>query len=145
MRVRELMIQYRAHPSGAPVDQRSFTDPRSVAGILVPMLGNQTQEIFTLVLLNTKSKLIAVHEVSRGGICFTQVDPKVVFRAALLVNCPRMVLAHNHPSGDPSPSPDDCELTRKLIEGGNILDIEVIDHIIVGDQRYFSFKEMGML
>lgn len=143
-RVRELRIMYTAHPSGATLD-RALTTPAASAAVLVAMLEHQAQEVGMVALLNTRLKLIAVHEVSRGGIDHCTFDPFIVFRAALLANAPTIILAHNHPSGDPTPSPDDIAVTRALVQAGQLLNISVADHLIVGDRAYYSLKEHGIL
>lgn len=145
MRVRELTIRYTPHSSGATIDGRQCLDPRTCAAILTPMLEHQAQEVFVIILLNTKHRIIAVHEVSKGGMNTAQVDPRIIFRAALLANAPAIILAHNHPSGDPTPSPDDLNLTQRLMAAGALLGIEVLDHIIIGDRQYCSLKETGRL
>jgi DNA repair protein RadC len=89
--------------------------------------------------------VIAYHEVSRGTLDATLVHPREVFKAALLSNAASIILTHNHPSGDPTPSPDDHQLTRRLVDAGRLIGVEVLDHIIVGDGRYFSFREGGRL
>lgn len=144
-RVRELKIEYRPHPAGVVADSRSLTDPRIAAAILRPMLVNQAQEVFMVLGLTAKYQIIAAHEVARGGLTSVVVEPGMVFRAALLMNAGSIIVAHNHPSGDPSPSPDDCALTTRLSEGGRILGIDLLDHVIIGDQRYMSFRETGRL
>lgn len=145
MRVRELHVIYRPHPSGATTDGKSILDPTQSAAILRPMLENQAQEVFLVMLLNTKHKILGVHEVSRGGLAFVEVDVKLIIRAALLANAAALIVAHNHPSGDPSPSPDDCALTRKVAAACEIMDLQLVDHIIIGDRNYCSFKESGRL
>lgn len=145
MRVKELTIQYRPHPSGAHADRRKLTTPKDCASVLVPILENQAQEVFIILLLNQRNHLIAVHEVSRGGLATCQVDPRIVFRAALLVDAAAIVLAHNHPSGDPTPSADDLSLTQRLKAGGLLLGITVLDHLVIGDQQYCSFQETGRI
>jgi DNA repair protein RadC len=89
--------------------------------------------------------VIAYHEVSRGTLDATLVHPREVFKAALLANAATIVLAHNHPSGNPAPSPDDMALTRRLIDAGRLLGVDVLDHIVIGDGRYVSFRERGWL
>lgn len=145
MRVRELTIQYRPHPSGAISDNRSACTPATAAAILLPMLQHQAEEVFTILLLNAKCRLIAVHDISRGTIDSCHVPPERIFRAALLANASKVILAHNHPSGDPTPSQEDIILTRRLIDGGKLLGIEIMDHIVIGDGNYCSFKETGRL
>ena len=101
--------------------------------------------MFGILCLSTKQHFIAWHEVSRGSLDTAHVHPREVFKAALLVNAAGIVGAHNHPSGDPSPSPDDSELTRRLAAAGELMCVPLIDHVIVGDGRYYSFKEGGTL
>lgn len=144
-RVRELRVTYGPHPSGATADARQLLQPFQTAAIVMPMLQHEAQEVMICLLLTTKYRLIAVHEVSRGGIDSTLVDPFVIYRAALLANAPALILAHNHPSGDPTPSPDDIALTRRLQEGGRLLNIQILDHLIIGERSYCSFKETGRL
>lgn len=145
MRVRELSVTYRPHPSGAIADARSLLTSRNAVAILQPMLEHQAQEVFVILLLNMKYKLIAAHEISRGGLNETTVDPRVIFRAALLVNSPALILSHNHPSGDPAPSEEDLTTTRRIVAGGEILGIDVVDHLIIGDRCYCSLKDTGRM
>ena len=98
-----------------------------------------------IMCLTTKHRVIAYHEVSRGILDSTLVHPREVFRAAILANAAGIVAGHNHPSGDPTPSPDDIALTRRLAAAGEVLGVPLLDHIIVGDGRYYSFKEVGCL
>jgi DNA repair protein RadC len=88
---------------------------------------------------------MAFHEVSRGTLDSTLVHPREVFKAALLANAAAIVVSHNHPSGDPSPTIDDLEVTTRLVAAGVILGVPLLDHIVVGAGRYFSFKESGRL
>ena len=101
--------------------------------------------MFAILWLSTKHRVIAYHEVSRGTLDATLVHPREVFKAALLANAAAIVLCHNHPSGEPTPSPDDLQLTRRLVGAGALLGVDVLDHVIVGDGRYYSFKESGCL
>jgi DNA repair protein RadC len=98
-----------------------------------------------MLCLSTKHRVIAYHEVSRGTLDSTLVHPREVFKAALLANAAAIVVSHNHPSGDPSPTMDDLEVTTRLAAAGEVLGIAVLDHIVIGDGRYFSFKEAGRL
>ncbi len=92
--------------------------------------------------LNTKNNITGINVVSIGSLNSSLVHPREVFKAAILGNAAAIILAHNHPSGDPSPSPEDLEITRRLVEAGKILGIEVLDHVIIGD-RWESLKERG--
>lgn len=144
-RVRELTIAYRPHPSGAQADQRSACRPETAAAILIPMLEHQAEEVFLVLLLTTKCRVIAVHEISRGAVDQVHVHPGRIMRAALLANAPQVILAHNHPSGDPTPSPDDIGVTRAVVDAGRILEITVLDHLIIGDGTYCSLQATGRM
>lgn len=105
----------------------------------------EAQEVFGVIILNIKYKIVAVHEVSRGILNTSIVHPREVFKPAILHNAAAIICFHNHPSGDPEPSKADIEITNRLVEAGKIIGIEILDHIIVGDDRYVSLKERGMM
>ncbi len=105
----------------------------------------EAQEVFGILILNTKNKIVAVHEVSRGTLNSSMIHPREVFKPAVLHNAASIICFHNHPSGDPEPSRDDIEITNRLVEAGKIMGIEILDHIIVGDEEYVSLKEMGVM
>ncbi len=117
-----------------------------MARFLFPILGHEAVEVFLIICLTTRHQLIGYHEVSRGTLDQTLVHPRDVFKAALLANSAALVLAHNHPSGDPTASAEDTALTARLQEASKVLGIEILDHIIIGGTaRYLSFKEQGLL
>jgi DNA repair protein RadC len=89
--------------------------------------------------------VIAISQISSGGVSGTVVDPKVVFRAALLANASAVIFAHNHPSGDVAPSPDDLALTRRLGEAGELIGCPLLDSVVIGDGRYYSCRDNGVL
>ena len=103
------------------------------------------EENFVILCLNTKNKIAGVHTVSIGSLNASIVHPREVFKAALLNNANGIICLHNHPSGDPEPSRDDIEITHRLANAGNILGIKVLDHVIIGDDRYVSLKEQGAM
>ena len=105
----------------------------------------EAQEVFGILILNTKNKIVAVHEVSRGTLNSSLVCPREVFKPAVLHNAAAIICFHNHPSGDPEPSKEDIRTTKRLIEAGEIMGIEVFDHIIVSDDGYVSLKERGVV
>ncbi len=107
----------------------------------MPAFGSRRAEQFGVVLLDTKHRVLRTVVVAIGTLNSTVVQPRDVFREAALGAAAAIVVFHNHPSGDPSPSPDDVELTRRLMAAGTLLGIDVVDHIILGDVRYWSFKE----
>ena len=148
MRLRELTLRYAVKKDGAgrPVAVgRCLNSPREAAAAFTAVLGEEPAEVFAMLCLTIKHRVIGYHEVSRGALDATLVHPREVFKAAILANAAAIILAHNHPSGDPTPSADDAELTRRLVEGGELLGIQVLDHLIVGDGRYLSFRETGRL
>ncbi|HQK35166.1 MAG TPA: DNA repair protein RadC [Spirochaetales bacterium] len=105
----------------------------------------EAQEVFGILILNTTHKIVAVHEISRGTLNASMVHPREVFKPAVLHNAAAIICFHNHPSGEPKPSKEDIETTNRLVEAGKIMGIEVLDHIIVGDDKYTSLKEMGVI
>ena len=147
-KLRELTIRYavQADQTGQPVMLgQALTTPQLAAELLQRVLGEEATEVFGLVLLSTRRDVVAYHEVSRGGLDMVGVRPRDVFKAALLTNADSLLLAHVHPSGNPSPSPDDIALTQRMVAAGTLLGVDVVDHIIVGHGRYASFKELGLL
>jgi len=102
-------------------------------------------EQFKVLLLNRANKVLAIYQVSSGGITGTVADPRLIFTAALKANADSIVLAHNHPSGNLKPSRMDEEITSKIKQAGSFLDIKVMDHIIISSEGYFSFADEGLL
>ena len=99
-----------------------------------------------MLCLTTKHRPLAWHELSRGTLDATLVHPREVFKVAFLANAAAILIAHNHPSGDPEPSGDDLSITRRLSEAGKLLGVELLDHLIIGhDGRYYSFSEAGRM
>jgi DNA repair protein RadC len=126
-------------------------DPAKAAAVVRRRLANLAQEQFLVLLLNTKNLLLRVTEVSRGSLNASIVEPREVFREALPAAAAAVILAHNHPSGDPTPSAEDVALTRRLVKAGELLNIPVFDHLILGHpspgrpQDYVSLKELGLM
>ena len=119
--------------------------PEDTLPVLEAELSELGYEKFIALALNTKNHVTAVLPVSSGSLNASIVHPRELFQRAILANCASLILAHNHPSGDPVPSPEDIALTRKLIDAGLLLDIPVLDHIVLGYGCYVSFKERGLL
>jgi DNA repair protein RadC len=126
-------------------DRTEVTSPEAAAGLLVPPLAEADRERCVAALLDTKHRLIEVVVVSIGSLDHTFMAPREVFRDALLANAAALVLAHNHPSGDPSPSRDDELLTRRLVRAGELVGVELLDHLVVGGQRWISLARRGSL
>jgi len=129
----------------AVADRPQLATPRQVAAYLLPQYGAATVEQFGIVMLDTRHRVIRIRIVSVGSLDSTVVHPREVFREAASASAAAIVLFHNHPSGDPTPSPDDLALTTRMVNAGSIMGIDVIDHLILADQRYFSLVEAGRL
>ncbi|HZG77196.1 MAG TPA: DNA repair protein RadC [Paenibacillus sp.] len=117
--------------------------PEDVSTLLMEDLRYLQQEHFVALFLNTKNRVIGRETLSVGSLNAAIVHPREVFRAAVKRSAASIICAHNHPSGDPTPSPEDIQLTNRLTEAGHIIGIEVLDHVIIGDRRYVSMKERG--
>ena len=102
-------------------------------------------EEFKIILLNRRNRTLGIINLSMGGFAGVVVDSKVIFAAALTACASGLVLAHNHPSGEVQPSHHDIELTKRLVEGGKILDIAVLDHLIISKEGYYSFSDSGLI
>jgi DNA repair protein RadC len=126
-------------------DRPRLNTPRQLASYLLPQHGSRPVEQFGIVLLDTKHRLLQVRLVSTGSLDSTVAHPREVFREAIAGRAAAIVLFHNHPSGDPRPSADDTALTVRLVDAGQVVGIDVLDHLILADQRYYSFMEAGQL
>lgn len=122
----------------------AFRDPSVVAEAFKDTQ-NMAQEGFFVITLDVKMKMIDKHLITLGLVDSSLVHPREVFRAAILDNAVCIAIAHNHPSGDPSPSPEDIRITRQLIDAGKVLNISIIDHVIIGRPSYFSLRENGLV
>jgi DNA repair protein RadC len=122
-----------------------FNSPRLLAGYLLPQYGTYTVEQFGIVMLDTKHRVIRIKIVSVGSLDTTVVHPREVFREAASACAAAIVLFHNHPSGDPTPSAEDLLLTTRMVKAGAVMGIDVVDHLILADQQYFSLAESGRL
>jgi DNA repair protein RadC len=124
--------------------RRSIGSPEDVAELLRYDIGGREQEHLVVVLLDTRNRLLRTVEVYVGSLNTSVVRIGEVFREAVRANAAAVIVAHNHPSGDPSPSPEDIAVTRALVEAGRLLDIEVLDHLIIGKDRHLSLRQAGL-
>jgi len=129
----------------APAERIRLSNPNAAALYLLPRFGGRAIEQFGLILLDIKHRIIRTTVLVRGTLNTSHVEPRDVFREAALGGAAAIVVFHNHPSGDPTPSDDDVELTHRLVSAGVLMGIDVVDHVILGDVKYCSFKESGRL
>lgn len=122
-----------------------FRTPRELAQTLLPQFGGFAVERFGVVLLDARFRWLATRLISMGSVDSTPADPRDVFREALMADASSVVIFHNHPSGDPTPSPEDLVLTRAVQHAGTIVGVPLVDHIILGDTGYCSLKEAKIL
>jgi DNA repair protein RadC len=128
-----------------PEDERpTIHTPGDAAQILMPILAHREQEYLLAMLLDTRNKVLDVVEVYHGSLNASMVRVGEVFKPALQRNAAAILVAHNHPSSDPSPSPEDVTVTRAIVQAGKLLDINVVDHIVCGLDRWVSLKERGL-
>lgn len=127
--------------SAKPIEKIHLSCPQDVADFLMPRLRYAAKEQFVVILLNNKNKVIGTEVVSEGSLSSSVVHPREVYAPAILHHAAAIMVAHNHPSGDPKPSIEDEEVTRLLLRSGKVLGIPMIDHVIIGDGNYYSFLE----
>lgn len=123
-----------------PEDRPTIQSPEDAAGLLLYEMGALEQEHLRVLLLDTRNRLMRTVEVYRGSLNASLVRVGEVLRDAVRSNAAAVIVVHNHPSGDPTPSPEDVALTRAIVEAGNLLDIEVLDHLVIGKGRFVSLK-----
>jgi DNA repair protein RadC len=131
--------------SPPPEPRPRFASPREVAHFLLPQFGARPVEHFGIVLLDVKHRLVQTTVISIGSLDASVVQPRDVFREAALGGSAALVLFHNHPSGDPTPSQEDLAITRRMVAAGQVMGIDVLDHVILADDRYVSLRETGRL
>jgi len=128
----------------SPDERPQITSPADAANLLMPEMGLLEQEHLRVMVLDTKHHVLASPTVYVGNVNTSVIRVSELFREAVKLNCAAIIVAHNHPSGDPTPSPDDVRVTEQIVQGGKVLDIEVLDHLVIGRQRYVSMKERGL-
>lgn len=132
--------------SPAPIEERQeVTSPDAAAGVLGPLLYGLDREGCAVAYLDTKHRVLASELLSLGSIDHTFMAPRDVFRGALLVNASALIIAHNHPSGDPAPSRDDELVTRNMVRAGEIVGVDVLDHLVIAGEQWVSLSRRGLL
>jgi DNA repair protein RadC len=128
----------------SPEDRFAVRSPADVAQLLMAEMAHLEQEHFRVLYLDTRNRLMGSETVYVGSLNASHIRVGEIFRDAVRRNCAAIIAVHNHPSGDPTPSPEDVAVTRQLVEAGKLLDIELLDHLIIGQQRFVSLRERGL-
>jgi DNA repair protein RadC len=128
----------------APEERYQIHSPGDAANLLMPMVGHKEQEHFVVLFLDTRNRVTDREVLYKGSLNTSLVRIAEVFRGAVRRNCAAIIVAHNHPSGDVSPSPEDIALTRRLVDAGKLIEIEVMDHLVISQQRYVSLRERAL-
>ena len=142
----ELAVRYdvETRPEG-PGDLPVISCPQDVRRLLGPEMAPLAQEQLRVLLLDTKNHVVGQRVIYQGNVSSAIVRNAEVFRPAVIEAVPAIIVSHNHPSQDPTPSPEDAALTRELVQAGKLLDIEVLDHVVIGGERFVSLKERGLM
>lgn len=138
----EVSKRFRAYRSG---EEFRIKSPEDAAGIVMESMRYLKQEVLRIILLNTKNVVVNSKDVSVGSVNSSIVHPREIFAEAVKRSAASIIICHNHPSGDPTPSSEDINITHRLKECGKLLGIEILDHLIIGSGTYISLKEKGFL
>jgi DNA repair protein RadC len=138
----EIVKRYRSYRSG---DEYKISTPNSCADLLMNEMRELKKEILKVIILNTKNCVIGIKEASVGSLNSSIVHPREIFRDAIRKGAASIIMVHNHPSGDPTPSGDDINSTKRIVEAGKIIGIELLDHIIIGEGKFISLREKGFM
>ena len=142
----ELTMRYAVETKPErPPDPPGITEPRDVKSLLGPEMSGLAQEQLRVLLLDTKKKVVGQRVIYQGNISSAIVRPAEVLRPAVVAAVPSIVVVHNHPSGDPYPSPEDVDATEKIAEAAKLLGIELLDHVVIGGDRFVSLAERGLV
>jgi len=136
--VRRVVSMLAESPATEGLYGQAALQPATVAALLRPLLENESVEVFVALTLNAKHRSTGFHEVSRGTLTSSLVHPREVFGPALRMSAAAVIVAHNHPSGDPEPSNEDLAITRRLTQAGELLGVPLLDHIIIGQAGTFT-------
>jgi len=143
--VRQLHEQINTYLHKCPAAERpSINSPADAAELLKPFIGNLDHEELWVIVLDRRNRVIQLVRLYQGSVNSSQVRVGEVFRQAIIEQASAIILGHDHPSGDPTPSPDDVAVTRAIVQAGKLLDIDVLDHLIISQDRFISLKERGL-
>jgi DNA repair protein RadC len=140
-----MLVRDSAESVKATGKKSTVKSPEDMAEILRTYLDGADREHFIVAMLDRKGNMLGLNTVSIGGLSSSIAHPREVFKPAIIIGAASIILCHNHPSGDHSPSPEDIEVTRRMIDAGKILGIDVLDHIVMGDPGYCSLKGRGLI
>ena len=140
--ISEIYRRFKSYKSG---DEYKITQPKDAADFVMEEMRNLKQERLRVIMLSTKNLVLSVKDVSIGSLNSSIVHPREVFCEAIKKNSASIIICHNHPSGDATPSSEDINVTKRLKECGKLIGIDLLDHIIIGDGKYISLKEKGIL
>ena len=142
----ELAVRYEvATRTEGPEDPPSINCSEDVQRLLGPEMSVLAQEQLRVLLMDRRNRVLGQRVVYQGNVFSSVVRPAEVFRPAVVESLPAIVIAHNHPSGDPDPSPEDVAITRELVQAGKLLGVELLDHIVIGGKRHVSLKNRGLM
>lgn len=128
----------------SPEERPQIRSPADAANLVMSEMAYLEQEHLRVMLLDTKNRVLDTKRVYQGSLNTSLIRVAEIFRDAIRANCASLIVLHNHPSGDPTPSPEDVAVTKQIVEAGKLLDIDVLDHLIIGRQRFVSLKERGL-
>ncbi len=144
MRLRAIVELSKRVSKTCMVDKSKITSPADAANLLMEDMRCLKQEEMRVIILDTRNQVLGVKTIYKGSLNTAVVRIGEVLRPAIEANAAAIIISHNHPSGDPSPSPEDINVTRQIVEAGKLMNIEVLDHVIIGDGRFTSLKERGL-
>jgi DNA repair protein RadC len=128
----------------APDERYQIRAPSDAANLLMPLIAHQEQEHFVVLYLDTRNRVLDRETLYKGSLNTSLVRTAEVYRGAVRRNCMGVIVAHNHPSGDPTPSAEDIALTRRLVDAGKLLEMELLDHVVIGHNRFVSLRERAL-
>jgi len=128
----------------SPEERPAVNSPADAAALVAYEMSALEQEHLRVILLDTRNRVVEIVEIYKGSVNSSQIHVGEIFKAAIRRNAPALIVVHNHPSGDPTPSPDDVVVTRAIVQAGKLLDVDVLDHMVIGLGRWVSLKERGL-
>ncbi len=128
----------------SPDERPPINSPADAAALVSHEMSALEQENLRVILLDTRNRVLGINEIYKGSVSSSQIHVGEIFKTAIRRNAPALIVVHNHPSGDPTPSPDDIVVTRAIVQAGKLLDVEALDHLVVGRGKFVSMKERGL-